>query len=697
MWYRGIQFLGFLVLLISCNPPTKTSQQEHNSMQHTPNLLANEASPYLLQHAQNPVNWMPWGDAAFEKARKENKLVLVSIGYSACHWCHVMEHESFEDTAVANIMNEHFVCIKVDREERPDVDEIYMTAVQIMTQQGGWPLNCFTLPNGKPVYGGTYFRKEQWMEVLHQLSSMYAQEPEKVREYGEELSTAVKNSTLIQLKENETDLSKTWLDEQVKHIAKSFDKSNGGHNGAPKFPMPVEWEFLLEYCQSIGDKKLTEHLGFTLEKIAQGGIYDHIGGGFARYSTDPSWKVPHFEKMLYDNGQLISLYAKAYRKFKNPLFKRTVEQSIEWLQREMQSEEGGFYAALDADSEGEEGKFYVWTREEIEQELSEEELEIAQEYFNLSKLGYWEHGNYIALLKENGEDYYSANKSAIEALRTKLLSLRSKRVRPGLDDKQICSWNALTAIGLFEAFVTFENPSYLKMAEKCLAFIGSNCWDDKNQKLYHYYKKGGRKDADFLEDYATYIQALLTAYEVTQKEAYLELAKNLSLLVEDKFSTTGPYYTDRNTEQDKLLITPTISRTDNVTPSANALMAKAWYKLGIAYYKNDWMEKGTKMAQTLGADISRYPAGYVNWLSLLNWDLNGMQEIALTGPNSLSNSLKLQSQDIYNAFYLASAKSSDLPFLKDKFLEGDWIFICQNRACKKPVKTVQEALQQLKP
>ncbi|TXC85222.1 thioredoxin domain-containing protein [Luteibaculum oceani] len=679
------------IFITSCQPPKQTMDQEKQTptspRKEYTNALINEASPYLLQHAHNPVDWLPWGQEAFEKAKKENKLVLVSIGYSSCHWCHVMEHESFEDTAVAKLMNDNFICIKVDREERPDVDEIYMTAVQIMTQQGGWPLNCFTLPDGRPIYGGTYFRKNQWVDVLEQLANMYRQTPDKVIEYAESLTSAIKQHTLINPKANNTNVDTNWLKDQITTIEKSFDKKNGGHNGAPKFPMPAEWDFLLEYACSPGKEELKAHVLFTLKKMAMGGIYDHVGGGFARYSTDENWKVPHFEKMLYDNGQLLSVYSKAYRVSADPLFKTTVSGIIDWLKREMLHQNGGFYAALDADSEGEEGKFYVWTREELENSLSESKLELATSYFNFNQHGYWEHGNYIPLLTDQSLEILHKEPSSISDLKSKLLKLRANRVRPGLDDKQICSWNAYTVEGLLEAYISFGNPEFLDMAENTLRFLLDQCFNEKDKRLYHYYKEGGRKDADFLEDYAALIQALIKTYEVTGSQQYISTAKKLLEIVEEKFEKMNGFYPDRPSGLDATLITPTLSKSDNVTPSPNALLAQAKYKLGIIYYKTDWVDEAVKMANQLSSDIESYPTGYVNWLRIINWEHHKFFEIAVIGipePKIIEN---IARYPIFNKLLLHG--NAEVPMLTDKREEA--IYVCEKRVCKKPVTSFSEA------
>ena len=371
-------FLTLAGLFISsCANSQKHNDKMKSEHAHT-NALINETSPYLLQHAHNPVNWYAWGDEAFAKAKSEDKLVLISIGYSSCHWCHVMEHESFEDSAVAKLMNDKFVCIKVDREERPDVDQIYMNAVQLMTGRGGWPLNCFALPDGRPVYGGTYFPKNDWVTLLEDISTNYKLDKPKFEEYASNLTEGIKQSELIKTPVTNSKINEATLTEFVSVWESSFDYKEGGPDRAPKFPIPNNFEFLMAYAHLNKDQKLMDYVDLTLHKMALGGIYDQVGGGFARYSTDIKWKVPHFEKMLYDNGQLVSLYSQAYQRTKSPIYKHAVYQTVEWLTREMMTEEGAFMSALDADSDGEEGKFYVWSKEELKAELTADEYELTK-------------------------------------------------------------------------------------------------------------------------------------------------------------------------------------------------------------------------------------------------------------------------------------------------------------------------------
>src|SRR5690606_23140648 len=413
------------------------------------NKLQGESSPYLKQHEHNPVHWFPWGEEALNKAKEENKLIIVSIGYSACHWCHVMERESFENEAVAQTMNKFFVCIKVDREERPDIDQIYMIAVQLMTNSGGWPLNCICLPDGRPIYGGTYFKPNDWQQVLLQIAQMWEEKPEVAIDYAERLTQGIIQAEKLPIQTIPEQYSLNDILQVVDPWKEQFDGKNGGYTRAPKFPLPNNWVFFLRYGHLNHEQAVVDHVHFTLEKMANGGIYDQIGGGFARYSVDGKWHVPHFEKMLYDNGQLLSLYSEAYQNRSHILYKNIVEETIAWAEREMLDPNGGFYSALDADSEGVEGKFYTFDYGEFD--VLGDDAELARNYFNIKKSGNWTEEQ-INIPFVNPEDHELVNEAGyseeewqehLKEIKAKLLEYRSKRVRPGLDHKQLTTWNAL--------------------------------------------------------------------------------------------------------------------------------------------------------------------------------------------------------------------------------------------------------------
>ncbi len=665
------------------------------------NSLIHESSPYLLQHAHNPVNWYPWGDEAFEKAKAENKLVLVSIGYSACHWCHVMEHESFEDVETAEIMNRDFICIKVDREERPDVDQIYMNAVQLMTGRGGWPLNCFTLPDGRPVFGGTYYPKKQWQEILQELDRSYKTQPQKFIEYAEKLHDGIKGMDLIEVAKGDIHFERSTLDEYYSEFEKTFDKVEGGFSRAPKFPLPNNWEFILEYYRNTKNKSAWAQTELTLEKMALGGIYDQIGGGFARYSTDGLWKAPHFEKMLYDNAQLISLYSAAYALNPNPLYKEIVYQTLDFIEREMTSTEGAFYSALDADSEGEEGKFYVWTKEEFESVLGED-AKLMGEYFSINKHGAWE-GNYILLRIENDQDFISRNKITDQSFSeikkrsiNKLFENRKNRIRPGLDDKQLCSWNALMAKAYADAYIVFTEDRFLKSAIRNADFILSKM-RSKDGGLLHSYKEGKAKINAYLEDYSFTIEMLLKLYEATYDDRWISKAEELAEYTIKHFydSNSGTFYF--TSDLDPALITRSREMHDNVIPASNSSMSKGLFLLGLITGKEQYSTISDKLLFSVKHKMKLYPSGYSNYAMLMLNQVYEFNEIVIAGKNAKSIAQELRQKAKGNYFILASEKESTIPLFENRFVDGKtMIYVCEKGSCKLPVQEVSEAMKLLR-
>jgi len=663
------------------------------------NELIYETSPYLLQHAHNPVNWMPWGDKALSQARRENKLLLISIGYAACHWCHVMEHESFEDPEVARVMNQHFVCIKVDREERPDVDQIYMSAVQLMTQRGGWPLNAIALPDGRPIWGGTYFQKEVWINALEQIQAYHHQNPERTLEYAERLSEGIRESNLVPISKNSQLVELDQLKEVVQRWKPNFDRQEGGSQGAPKFMMPNNLQFLLRWAHQANDLETQDHVENTLDKMAMGGIYDQLGGGFARYSTDTQWKVPHFEKMLYDNAQLLSVYAQAFQKTQKPLYHEVVEQTIEFLKRELLSPENGFYSSLDADSEGEEGKFYVWQKSEL-QDLLGDDFPLFSDYYQVNETGYWEEGNYILLRKQVDETFAKKHELSLEELKQKigkwqsiLLPAREQRIRPGLDDKILTSWNALAISGLVDAYQAFGNAEYLELAEKNMLFLKEKQLDPDGS-LRHSYKNDTSKIDGFLEDYALFIQAMIDLFETTGKFIYLEDAQQLAdKTFLDFFDPEKDFfYFTAITQTD--LINRSIEVHDNVIPASNSVMANNLFRLGYLADQARYLKIAQTMLSKLVDDFKTYPSGYSNWLQLaLNFTGNQF-EVAVTGEKALSSLHQIQKHYLPNVLFCAGTDASDLPLLKGRLAAGETrIYVCQNQTCQLPVEKVADALK----
>jgi len=668
-------------------------------MQYT-NKLITESSPYLLQHAHNPVDWFPWGEEAFTKAKTEDKLVLVSIGYSSCHWCHVMEHESFEDEKVAKVMNDFFVCIKVDREERPDIDQIYMDAVQIMSGQGGWPLNCFVLPDGKPVYGGTYFNKEQWINILLNLHALYKDEREKVTAYGEKLTHGIHSEELI-TGQQEKIFSKEELNESVKKLSGNFDFLEGGMNRTPKFPMPCLYNFLLNYGHFEKDKKITGHVKLTLDKMAMGGIYDQIGGGFSRYSVDMIWKVPHFEKMLYDNAQLVSLYSNAYKKYNSEVYKQTVYGTFDFLQRELANGEGGYFCALDADSEGEEGKYYVWTKDEFKT-ISGEDFDWASDYYNLNYNGAWEHDNYILLRRDNDEDFAGKKgwsraelRKKVDSLNKKLLLHREKRTRPGLDDKTLTSWNGMMIKGLADAYKAFGDEKFRDAALSCAHFImGKQLKGDGG--LFHGYKKGKSTVEGFLEDYAFVIDGFQSLYEITGNENWLERSGKLIGYCREHFfdKVSGMFFFTHKTATD--LIARKTDIYDNVIPSSNSVMAVVLDFQGKIYGDTELLQLSGQMKKNVSEFCIQHLSAFSNWADVISTGEKQNYEVAVCGEKAEEFTKQIQSQFLPGVIFAFSKAESKLPLLTSRLKTGKtFIYICKNNSCNLPVESVEDAMKQL--
>ena len=666
------------------------------------NKLIDETSPYLLQHAHNPVNWYPWGEEAFAKAKAENKLVLVSIGYSACHWCHVMEHESFEDDSAAAVMNDRYVCIKVDREERPDVDQIYMNALQLMTGRGGWPLNCIVLPDGRPIWGGTYFRRDKWIEQINQIADFYESQPIKALEYGEKLTQGIKQSELVVLNTEEVLFDKSKLAAVYASWEARFDNVEGGPDRSPKFPIPNNYQFLLRYAHLSNNKAALDHVKLTLDKIAYGGIYDHLGGGITRYSTDKLWKVPHFEKMLYDNGQVISLYSEAYQKFKDPDYKKLIYGTLEFVERELMSKEGAFYSALDADSDGEEGKFYIWNKEELESLLGAE-YELFADYYNVNRKGYWEHDNYILLRDEDDETIAKKHAISVDVLKAKmtdseaiLMKERNTRIRPGLDDKTLTSWNGLMLKGYVDAYLTFGEQHFLDVALNNANFILDKQLR-KDGGLNHSYKEGRSTINGYLEDYAFVIDAFLKLYEATFDEKWLKEADALMAYSIEHFYDyeSGMFFF--TSDEDPALIARKMEVNDNVIPASNSAMANNLFVLSHHYDSVEYLEKSTQMLNNIIDQVDSYPAGYSNWLNLLINQVYPFYEVAVVGKGATDKSVDLHSVYIPNKMLCGTTKASKLPLLENRYSKGQTrIFVCENKVCKMPTEDSEKALELMK-
>ncbi|MEM6631458.1 MAG: thioredoxin domain-containing protein [Bacteroidota bacterium] len=664
-----------------------------------PNRLIHSTSPYLLQHAHNPVDWYPWGEEALEQAKREDKLLLISIGYAACHWCHVMEHESFTDQEVADLMNQHFVCIKIDREERPDLDKTYIEAVQLMTGQGGWPLNCVALPDGRPIWGGTYFPKSNWMNALNQLAQVYrTRKQETLQTAGNVQDYMIQRGKVLKATQDPV-FSKQELTELLQNWMQRIDFKWGGRKvNANKFPVPINYKFLLKAAYFTQNERVQQALDVSLEKMAFGGIYDHLGGGFARYSVDPYWKVPHFEKMLYDNGQLVSLYAEAYHQNPSELYKTVVYDTLQFVNRELSSPEGGFYSSLDADSEGEEGKFYVWDHEEITSLLGSD-AKVFSSYYNVHPFGNWEGKNVLFVLeteKDFAEQWKLDLGSFGELLargRSILLEAREKRVRPGLDDKILCSWNALMMKGFLDAYRVFHEDHFLVRAKENAQFILGNLCE--GGKLYRNYKAGKHSINAFLDDYAFLIDALIHLYQVTFELSWLHQAElHVSYVLEHFFDAESGmfFYTS---DEDPLMVKRHIEVQDDVIPGSNSTLAHSLHILGILLQKPRYLEISRQMLSNSKASFLQSPDWHAGWGHLFLAQSYPYYEIAITGLNALSYRQQIDARYYPLSLYAGSESESGLPILKDRFQGQTTLYVCRDNVCQLPVHQVEEAWKQM--
>jgi len=669
------------------------------------NELDKQTSPYLLQHAQNPVHWKAWNQESLALAKEKNKLIIVSVGYSACHWCHVMEHETFEDSEAAEIMNIHFVNIKVDREERPDIDAVYMKAVQIMTGRGGWPMNVVCLPDGRPVWGGTYFRKNEWMETLDQLQQLYLSNPEKMIEYAEKLHQGIESIGLFPKTEDHENFDFNLIEDFLEKWKKSFDWEFGGYARAPKFMMPNNYAFLLRYGYQKKDRELLDFVNLTLTKMAYGGLFDTLAGGFSRYSVDMKWHVPHFEKMLYDNGQLISLYADAYKLTKKSLYKEVIEKTLDFVTTDLTNSFGGFYSAYDADSLNsnnhlEEGAFYVWKKEEL-QNLLEEDFELFSKVFNINEYGFWEEGNYVLIQNKSLEEIaIEENISVLELIEKKkswevtLYIAREKRSKPRLDDKCLTSWNAIMLKGFTDAYKALGNNKYLEIALKNANFILENLWKSEGN-LLHNYKDGKTTINGYLEDYCFVIEAFISLYEVTLDEKWLNYSKQLTDYCFENFYDEKNQFFSFTSNKDEALITKHYELEDNVISASNSVMAGNLFKLHI-YFENSYYEEiAQKMLSQVLPNID-YPSAFANWLNIfLNFSEEN-KELAVCGEHAIKDTLLFQKEYLPNIIISGSEKPSELPFLRGRFQSGKKLFyVCRNKNCDLPTTDFTVALKDI--
>ena len=670
------------------------------------NELSQESSPYLIQHANNPVHWKAWNDRTLAVAATHNKLLIISVGYSACHWCHVMEHETFEDEQAASVMNTNFVNVKVDREERPDVDAVYMKAVQLMTQRGGWPMNVVALPDGRPVWGGTYFRKEDWMQTLEHLAKMWKSEPERMIDYAEKLHAGLQALNILP-NENEDRAfpPQSTLEALLAKWSKSFDWEFGGYQKAPKFMLPNNFRFLMRYGVQTDNPDLLDFVNLTLTKMATGGIFDTVGGGFSRYSVDFKWHVPHFEKMLYDNAQLVSLYSDAYKLTGNPLYSEVVEKTLEFVTRELMGSDGNFFSALDADSKNaagksEEGAFYVWTKPELEK-LIGDDFALFSELFNSNEFGHWEHGNYVLIQKHTVEEVSEIHKIPLSELLEKkrkwekiLFSERENRHRPGLDDKSLTSWNAMMLKGFVDAFKAIGNPAYLDTALANARFLETKCWSPEGN-LWHNYKDGKSSINAYLEDYGFVIDAFISLYEVTLDEKYLRQAKQLCDYCFDHFYDAEQGFFLFTSNLDAALVASHFEMEDNVISSSNSVMCENLYRLSIYFGNQHYQTKCENMLSHI-IPVIDYPSAFSNWLYVFLNFSDTQRELAICSSNAVSEVREFHSRYLPHVTVAGTAAPSVLPFLENRFSSGqDLYYICQNQTCQLPMTNFEDVLKNL--
>ncbi len=672
------------------------------------NRLKDETSPYLLQHAHNPVDWYPWGEEALQRAVQENKPILISIGYSACHWCHVMEKESFEDPKVAAIMNEHFINIKIDREERPDLDHIYMDAVQVMTGSGGWPLNVFLTPAAKPFYGGTYFppqkayNRASWTDTLRGVAHAFSEQQQEVEAQAESLTAHLLQANKIGETSGQAGVvfTKENADLVLQNLLKAADTEAGGFGRAPKFPQTFSIQYLLRYFHFFKKQEALQQACLSLDKMLYGGIYDQAGGGFARYATDNEWLVPHFEKMLYDNALLLQVLSEAYQVTHYKRYADTIGQTMDFIEREMMQEGGGFYAALDADSEGEEGRFYVWDKKEITELLGTDAVLFCR-YYGISEKGNWEGKNILHVpvrpdlfLQESGVDS-EVLMNLLANGRAKLLAARSGRVRPGLDDKMLLGWNALMNTACSKAYAATGEERYRQLAIRNMEWMMDKFRNGAS--FYHASTKGQARQGAFLDDLAFLVQALIHLQEITGHAAWLNKAKDITDSVLEGFADPdSPFFFFTPASQTDMIVRKK-EIYDSAIPSGNSVMAGNLLYLSRVFDKKDWEEKATGLLSAVASLVTRYPVSFGGWANLLLLVTVGMKEIVVTGEKINEQLFNILHIFIPTRIFQSSPVPNDeFPLLKGKQYHGPlFIYVCENYVCNQPLTSLVSFTHQI--
>ncbi|MEO6547327.1 MAG: thioredoxin domain-containing protein [Ferruginibacter sp.] len=686
-------FAMLTLLLFGC----KASPQKFQ------NRLSSASNPYLREHADNPVDWYEWGDAALEKARKENKPLLISIGYAACHWCHQMEEESFMDTAVARVMNENFVCIKVDREERPDIDNLYLHACQLLNKgEAGWPLNAIALPDGKPFFAGTYYTKESWIALLKNITATYKNKYNKVVLQANALTFGIIDNDSALIGHNESLSTTNHLYEaSFQSLYNKIDLVNGGFKGQQKFPLPAAWEFVLQYYYHTKDARALAAVNTTLKKMALGGLYDQVGGGFARYTTDSLWRQPHFEKMLCDNAQLISLYTHAYQLTKDSFFKNIASESIAFVERELTATNGGFYCSLNADTKSGEGEFYKWTGADFSKVLNSNDATLVKTYFHVSDEGTAKNGKSILFAEQEPVVFAASNnlaastfESMLNQSKASLLKDRNKRPKPTVDEKILTAWNGLMMQAYVDAYVAFGDPVYLERAKTSISFLKKHMIGEDGHLWRSFVNDKATVDG-FLDDYAFVAKALVRLYEVTFDKECLLLADKICTYVVRNFYDAKSNYFFYNANGSQALAVRKIELFNNIIPSSNAVMAEVLSLLGTLLEKEDYLRMAKNMSSKISSAGDELSFNSPAWMKLIGGEAYGSHEVAIMGKNAIAMNLTLQKSFLPGSVFMGGSEEN-LPLLNRKLpVEGTLIYVCMNKMCLRPTSEVAAALTQL--
>ncbi len=696
---------------VACADQTEKTMNTQTAAEHRhTNRLADENSPYLLSHAHNPVDWFPWGEEALKAARDADKPIFLSIGYAACHWCHVMERESFEDESVAAYLNQHFVCIKVDREQRPDLDQIYMTFTTAMTGSGGWPMSVFLTPDLKPFFAGTYFPptegfgRPSFTKVIEEIATTYARDKNTIVRSAESIFDAV-SERLVGPTGTAT-LGADVVSRAATDLMRRFDSDHGGFGSQPKFPPALSMSLWLRHYRNTGDKTYLAAAEKTLLSMARGGIYDHLGGGFARYATDRKWLVPHFEKMLYDNGLLIPAYVEAWQVTHNDSYLKVVRESLDWILREMTDPAGGFYSSLDADSEGEEGKFYVWSKAEVDATLGAESAAVFSNYYNVTERGNFESHNILNLTEASLRAASQSDPAEFDVLiadlRAKLLERRAERVRPGTDDKILTSWNGLALTALCRGYQVTGDDSYLAAAVRNASFVSGKLWQDG--RLTHAYREGVHSDGQFLEDYAYYVRGLIDLYEsdmADNGEQWLNLAIEFTDRALDLFMDPDGTFFLRPEGLADLIFRPKDEH-DGATPAPGSIMIGNLFKLHRLTDVARYGVAGKKALDAVSGDLATNPSAFVSAALALDFRFSDKIEVVFVGRGEQRAGMlrELHRRFIPNRSIAATSNgSSKLPLFEGKSARRDEVtaYLCQNSACQTPVTTAADLATQLSP